>query len=84
MSKVSVTENSPVYHIKLNREEAECLMALMFCNLRNYESSPLFDLYLEMQKSLKLYVGTGIGVLNDDLEKLAKQYREYVRGRYES
>lgn len=58
------------YRLEMNREQAECLAALIFCNLCSVGASPLDGLARRLQNAL---------ALNDDgMIRLAKRYQRFV------
>jgi len=59
-----------MYRIEMEQEQAECLAALIFCNLCNVGTSPLNGLARRMQNAL--------GLDDAGMTKLTKRYQKFV------
>jgi len=59
-----------LYRIELEQEAAECLAALIFCNLCLVGDSPLDGLSRRLQNALNLD--------DDGMVRLAKRYQQFV------
>lgn len=58
------------YRLEMGKEQAECLLALIFCNLYCIEDSPLDGLSTRLKNALHLD--------DDQVTALAKRYGRFV------
>ena len=70
MTKSATVTVQKVYRLVMEQEQAECLAALIFCNLCNVTESPLDGLARRLQNAL--------GLNDDGMTRLAKRYQKFV------
>ena len=66
--KTVIVEN--LYRLEMEQEQAECLAALIFCNLCNVGISPLDGLARRLQNAL--------GLDDKGMTQMAKRYQKFV------
>ena len=65
------------YHVNMSREQAECLLALIYGHMSFLEESPLDDMYRALIRAMDLHQEGGtLG----DLDQLSAKYARYIRG----
>lgn len=70
MTKSATVTVKNLYRLEMEQEQAECLAALVFCNLCNVTTSPLDGLARRLQNAL--------GLNDDQMQELAKRYSKFV------
>lgn len=68
----------PKYILTLGQEEAECLLALMYCNLRDANRSPLADLNHQLDTMVTHW--ENMRGSTNMREVLADRYAQFVKG----
>lgn len=58
------------YRLEMGKEQAECLAALIFCNLCSVGDSPLNGLAQRLKNAL--------GLNDDEMIRLTKRYSKFV------
>ncbi len=59
-----------IYRAEMSPETAECILALIYCNLCSAEASPLDSLFCELKEALNLD--------DEGLTRLATRYKEFM------
>ena len=68
----------PKYILTLGQEEAECLLALIYCQLSDPERSPLVELRNQLDIMVTHWEGARGNI--DMREVLADRYAQFVKG----
>ncbi len=58
------------FRVEMSAKTAECLLTLIYCNLRHPDSSSLDDLFCTLKETMRL--------TDEDMELLAKKYKNFV------
>jgi len=80
MSRVRIIESDPLYQVDLSREEVECLVALMYCNLRNPGESPISDLSRSLCQAMGIKERGPLSVKYDKFVRGSKIAKKNVEG----
>ena len=64
-----------IYQLDMSPETAECLLALIYCNLCSHNASPLDSLFCELKTALGIEEGADG---DNQISALADKYEKFV------